>query len=172
MHPTAQPRPDRRDAHAAAASRTLLRRFRHPDHTGLGADRGSVSLIVVVLAIGMFAMAGLVIDGGIALDTRGRATALAQEAARAGANAVSPTSLRGPRPDLRMDPTAATRAARQVLDAAGAHGEITVNGSQVTVTAHLTHRPVMLSAIGVSELTGSGTATATLLHGTTTGRTG
>jgi Flp pilus assembly protein TadG len=131
-----------------------------------------VSLIVVILAIGMFAMAGLVIDGGIALNARGRATDLAQEAARAGAGALSPASLRGSRPDLKVDPGAATRAAQQVLDAGGAHGEVSVSGSEVTVTVHVAHRAAMLSAFGVTDLTGSGTATATVLHGTTVGRTG
>ena len=135
-------------------------------------DRGSVSLILVMLTVAMFAMAGLVIDGGIALDARGRATSLAQEAARAGADAIAPASLRGSRPDLQVDPAAATRAARQVLDAGGARGEVSVSGAEVTVTAHVVHRAVMLSAFGVSELTGSGTATATVLHGTTVGRTG
>jgi hypothetical protein len=153
---------------ASVSDASLARR---PPSRGDG-DQGSVSLIMVILAIGMFAMAGLVIDGGIALAARGRATELAQEAARAGAGALAPGSLRGPRPDLQADPGAATRAAQQILDAGGAHGEVTVSGAEVTVTARVTRRPVMLLAFGVSDLTGSGAATATVLHGTTTGRIG
>jgi Flp pilus assembly protein TadG len=126
---------------------------------------------MVIFAVALFAMAGLVIDGGLALDARGRAVDVAQQAARAGAGAISPDSLRGRSPDLRVDVTVATQQAKRVLTLAGATGEVSVLGDTVTVTAHIRQRAVLLAAFGVNELTASADATATVLHGTTTGRT-
>ena len=153
--------------HAAAPHRRPIGRL-GPD--GEPDERGSVSLIMVILTVALFAMAGLVIDGGLALDARGRAVDLAQQAARAGAGAISPASLRGSRPDLRFDATAATQRAQRVLTLAGATGEVTVSADTVTVTAHVRQRTVLLAAFGVTDLTASAAATAVVLHGTTTGR--
>jgi Putative Flp pilus-assembly TadE/G-like len=150
-------------AGAAGAQSTVA------DRPALG-DRGSVALIIAVFAVAMLAMAGLVIDGGAALAARGRAADLAQQASRAGADALAPTSLRGASPAaLRVDPAAATRAATKVLTAAGAHGEVSVAGRTVRVTAHVARRSAVLSAFGVTDLTGTATATASLLYGTNTG---
>jgi Flp pilus assembly protein TadG len=118
----------------------------------------------------MMAMAGLVIDGGAAIAARARAADLAEQAARAGADALSPSSLRGQGPaDLRVDPAAARTAADRVLVLGGATGEVTVSGLDVFVTAHVPRQAVVLTAVGINDLTGTATATATVLHGTTTG---
>lgn len=133
-------------------------------------DRGSVALYMALIMVGLLVMAGLVIDGGAAIAARARAADLAEQAARAGADALSPASLRGSSPDaLAVDPAAARAAATRVLALAGATGEIQLNGLDVTVTAHVPRRAVVLSAVGVSDLTGTAAATATVLHGTTTG---
>lgn len=145
---------------APAGRRTLHRRE----------DTGSVALFMSLLTVAMLAMAGLVIDGGAAIAARARAADLAEQAARAGADALVPASLRGPSPTgLQIDPTAARAAADRVLSLGGATGELTINDLDVTVTAHVPRRAVILSAVGVNDLTGTATATATVLHGTTTG---
>src|SRR4249919_1908103 len=75
-------------------------------------DQGSLALMLAIITVGILALAGLVIDGGAMLAERGRAADLAEQAARAGASAITPASLRGPSPaDLRIDPGAAQRAA-------------------------------------------------------------
>ena len=133
-------------------------------------DRGSVSLYVVVVALGLLAAAGLVLDGGAAFAARGAAATAAQQAARAGADALDPVSLRAGTPaGLTVNVAAARAAANRVLAAAGATGTVTVNGTAVTVTAHVASRTYVLSAVGVDQLTGTGTFTAVPLHGTTTG---
>lgn len=125
---------------------------------------------MALIMVGLLVMAGLVIDGGAAIAARGRAADLAEQAARAGADALSPVSLRGPSPTtLTLDPAAAQAAATRVLSLAGATGEIQVSGLQVSVTAHVPRHAAILSAVGVTDLTGTATATATVLHGTTTG---
>lgn len=133
-------------------------------------DTGSVALFMSLLMVALLVMAGLVIDGGAAIAARGRAADLAEQAARAGADALVPASLRGPSPTgIQVDPVAARAAAERVLSLGGATGDLTVNGLDVTVTAHVPRQAVILSAVGVNDLTGTATATATVLHGTTTG---
>ncbi len=134
-----------------------------------GDDTGSVGLYMAMYMVALMAMAGLVIDGGAAIAARERAADLAGQAARAGADALVPASLRGLSPaELRVDPARAQAAADRVLVVGGATGEVTVNGLDVAVTAHVARSAVILSALGVSDLTGSATVTATVLHGTTT----
>jgi Flp pilus assembly protein TadG len=135
-----------------------------------GGDEGTLSLYMAVIAVGLLAMAGLVIDGGAAIAARGKAADLAQEAARAGADALTPDSLRATTPAaLRIDPTAARRAALRVLTLGGATGEVSVIGLDVTVVAHVPQRAAVLSAVGVTDLAGTARGTATVLHGTATG---
>lgn len=134
------------------------------------ADRGSIAAYLVVMALALFALAGLVLDGGAALTTHGRAADVAAQAARAGADALDGTSLRSPTPaGLTANPAAARAAAQAVLSAADVQGTVTVTGSQVTVTAHAAKPTAILAIVGIDEVGGSATATAIPLHGTTTG---
>jgi len=128
-------------------------------------DRGSISLWFAITALAAFAMAGLVIDGGQALATREQAADVATQAARAGANALDPQSLRELPDHLAADPQAAQQAAQRVLETANATGEVTVAGSTVTVTAHLARSTVVLSAFGLNDISQSATATATTVFG-------
>jgi Flp pilus assembly protein TadG len=145
-----------------------LRRRLSPDDT----DRGSISLYFAITALAALVMAGLVVDGGAALATRERAADLATQAARAGATALTPTSLRGTPTDLQADPTAAAQAAQAILSDAGATGHVTVSGDTVTVTAHLPRHTVILSAVGLTNISQTATATATAVVGTATGPEG
>jgi Flp pilus assembly protein TadG len=143
-------------------------RWQHRDHDG--DDRGSVTAYLLITTVAIFALAGLLLDGGAALAAHGRAADVAQQAARAGADALDETSLRSATPaGLTANPAAARTAADRVLAAAGVTGETAVNGSSVTVTARVTQRTAILSIVGISEVGGTGTATAVPLHGTTTG---
>lgn len=131
-------------------------------------DRGSaIAAYMLVMAVVLFAFAGLVLDGGAALTARGQAADTAQQAARAGADALDSGSLRSGA--LRADPSAAAAAARAVLSAAGVDGQVEVAGSQVTVTARVSRPTAILSMVGVGEVSGSATYSAFPLHGTTTG---
>jgi hypothetical protein len=59
-----------------------------------GADHGSAALFVAIFAPAMIFMAGLVIDGGNALEARQRAADTAEQAARAGGNECDEARLR------------------------------------------------------------------------------
>lgn len=129
-------------------------------------DSGSVVLWFAITASAALAMAGLVVDGGQALATRERAADVATQAARAGANALDPQSLRGDTPDqVTADPQSAQAAAQRVLTTAGATGDVAVAGHTVTVTAHITRGTVILSAFGVTDISQSATASATTIFG-------
>lgn len=128
-------------------------------------ERGSVALYFAISTLAALAMAGLVVDGGAALATRERAADLATQAARAGASALTPASLRGLPTGLQADPVAARRAAEEVLSDGGATGRVSVAGDTVTVTAHLPRRAVILSAVGLDDLSQTATASATGLVG-------
>ena len=135
-----------------------------------GTDRGSVTGYLLGTVIALFALAGLVLDGGAALAAHGRAADTAQQAARAGADALDQASLRSSTPaGFTANPAAARSAADRVLTAAGVTGEVSVTGSAVTVTARATRPAVILSMLGITEVGGTATATAIPLHGTTTG---
>ena len=142
------------------------RRYRH----GGDNDRGSITAYLLITTVAIFALAGLVLDGGAALAAHGRAADVAQQAARAGADALDVTSLRSPTPaGLTADPAADRTAAGEVLAAAGVTGDVAVNGRSVTVTARVTKPAAILSIVGIGEVGGTATATAVPLHGTTTG---
>ncbi len=113
----------------------------------------------------------VVIDGGNALAAREQATDVAQQASRAGADELSPDSLRGNPTGLTASPATAQAAAQRVLDAADVTGKVTVGvaGDSVTVTVVVHKTTTILSAVGLTDISGTATATAIALHGTTTG---
>jgi Flp pilus assembly protein TadG len=127
-------------------------------------DEGAVTLFIVVIATALLAMAGLVIDGGYALAARQEASFAAEQAARAGADAIAPASLHRSDP-LRLDPAAARRAAETYLVTTGHDGRASVAGDAVTVTVRITRRTAILSAIGIADLSSTATATARGLTG-------
>ncbi|MGQ0631508.1 MAG: pilus assembly protein TadG-related protein [Sporichthyaceae bacterium] len=127
-------------------------------------DEGSITPFVVVLTAALLAMAGLVVDGGYALAARQDAAATAEQAARAGADALSRQSfLRGG--PLRIDRAAAAAAAERHLAVVGHAGQASISGDTVTVTVQVTRTTAILSAIGIETLTASATASARGLTG-------
>ena len=74
--------------------------------------RGQVTVFVAGASLGLILVAGLAIDGGRILAGRERAFDEAQEAARAGADALSPGALRVGSSSV-VDPSAAVTAAQR-----------------------------------------------------------
>ena len=134
-------------------------------------DRGAVMFWVIPLMLGLIAMAGLVVDGGNALAARGKAEDAAQQAARAAADALEPSSVLNADPSaLAADPGAARAAAQRILDTAGISGAtVTISGDSVTVSVTVHQHAQILSAFGLNDIRGSATATATALHGDANG---
>ena len=69
--------------------RPVLWRGPHWSPAAVNGERGSFSLMLVIMAVALLALAGLVVDGGAKLDEAENASAVAQEAARAGAGMVN-----------------------------------------------------------------------------------
>lgn len=136
-------------------------------------DRGSAALWLAITIVGLLAMAGLVLDGGAAIAARERAADVAQQAARAGADALSASGVfsgSGGSNALGANPSAATAAATSLLTGEGVTDfHIAVQGNVVVVTAHVSRPTALLSAVGVDTVGGTATEQAQALLGTTTG---
>jgi len=140
--------------------RAFLRRLRQRDQSG------SISMMFVVLMAGFAIMTGLVVDGIGRLQAEQRLDAIAQEAARAGGQAINPgAAVSGQR--IYVTPAAAEAAADSYLSQVGMSGTVTVsaNGEEVTVTVHATYQPLFLGAFGLGPWALAGTGSATLVAG-------
>ncbi|MBT8211552.1 MAG: hypothetical protein KJN71_00270 [Acidimicrobiia bacterium] len=123
----------------------------------LSDERGSVSVLVAVLAIAFLMVAGLALDGGRKLGALAEARDLADNAARAGAQAVDTDTyqLTG---TPALDPAVAEQAALDYLAATGHTGMVAVAGSTVTVTVSLSVPTRFLPGPFVVHATESATA--------------
>lgn len=128
-------------------------------------ERGSLTVMTAVLALALLAVAGLVVDGTGRLRAGQQATDAAQQAARAGADALDAATLRAGGP-LAVDPAAAAATSREYLAAAGYTGTVAVTGPTTLRVSVTVHRPTaILGLIGIDSYTATGTATADLEHG-------
>jgi Flp pilus assembly protein TadG len=135
-------------------------------------ERGSLTLMLAVMFVALLALAGIVIDGGAKLTAAENATAIAQEAARAGAGMVNQSTAYA-KGNFVVDQNQAIQAAEQYLSqpsvtGAGYHGSVTREGTQsIQVTVRFTEPTRVLSIIGIDQVNGTGTATANLVAGVT-----
>jgi len=130
-----------------------------------GSDDGSIAAFMVLFIVTLLVLTGLVVDGGAAMTARQAAADEAQQAARAGAGALSVDALRSGR--LALDPTAAVAAAEAFTVAAGHPGTASVDAGVVTVTIHYRIGTALLGLVGVDTLPVSGTASAVDVSGVT-----
>ena len=130
----------------------------------LGEEEGVVTAFVVIFTLALLAMAGLVLDGGLALAAKVHAIEDAQAAARAGAQAIDIPLYRSTG-TITLDPAQAVADAQGFLAAAGEHGSVSVAGETVTVNVTITQPTQILSIVGVDQLTVTGTGSATAQQG-------
>jgi Flp pilus assembly protein TadG len=131
-----------------------------------GGDRGHVTAFVVLLVLAALLVAGLVLDGGVALSAKAQAMDTAQEAARAGAQQLDLNLYRSTGV-ARLDPVKAAAAAQAWLNAAGIDGQARATTTTVTVTVTRTTRTQLLQLVGVRQLHVSASAQATAVQGVT-----
>lgn len=131
---------------------------------GNGWERGGGAFTVpaAIALLAMFIIVGLGVDGVRHAQQIATADAVAEEAARAGGQALDRTALASGRAEL--DPAAAAAAAQDYLAAADVEGTVTIAAPgriHVDVTMH---RPtVLLGLIGIDEITATGSAEAELV---------
>jgi type II secretory pathway pseudopilin PulG len=118
------------------------------------ADRGSLTIFVVVFAITALALASLLVDLGNAVNAQERAADLAQQAARAAADTIDTAALRTG--VVQIDTTTACANAQQVVSrydsisgVNAAMTDCTFQGPrQATVFVSVTTTPIITTAFG------------------------
>ena len=148
----------RQDARPTRWTRRV-HRWRTQRSTWWRADEGRVTAFVVVLTNGILALAGLTLDGGLALSAKVKANGQAEAAARAGAQAIDLAAYRGTG-TLQLVPAQAIADARSYLATVGASGTVTVSGDTVTVTITASQNTQLLGLVGISSLTVHGNGSA------------
>lgn len=123
------------------------------------ADEGRVTAFVVVLVTGILALAGLTLDGGLALAAKVEANGQAEAAARAGAQAIDLAVYRASN-RLQLVPAQAVANAQNYLASLGASGTVTVSGDTVTVTVTASQPTQLLGLVGISSLSVHGAGSA------------
>ena len=130
-------------------------------------DDGAIASFVVLLMVAILALLGLVVDGGTELTARQAASAEAEQAARAGAGALSVDALRAGL--IQVDGPAAVATAEQFMTTAGHPGTAVVAGGVVTVRIAYQVPTTVLGLIGIDRLNVSATAAAVNVGGVTRG---
>ncbi|MPZ28925.1 MAG: hypothetical protein GEV12_21630 [Micromonosporaceae bacterium] len=128
-------------------------------------EQGAISAFVVVVAVTLVLVAGLVLDGGRIVSARRETSSVAQNAARAGAQAISLAEARAG--TTTLDPGAASAAVADYLARAGHRGSGRVTGDTVEVTVVDTVPMLLLSIAGVGERTVQAVETARIVQGVT-----
>lgn len=130
-------------------------------------ERGAAAAVIVLLTVALFAVAGLVIDGGYALGAQRRAMNTAEQAARVGSDTLSQAALRCGQ--THVDPDLAAAAVQDYLSQVAQTGTATVIGDEVTVTVTYRQETTLLAAVGITTIPVSATATAVSIDDTQAG---
>jgi len=148
--------------------------MRRKGSMGWRGDRGTLSLFVVLFTPVVVLLAGLLVDGGIAINARERAADVAQQAARAGANDLNVAALRSG--TVQLDPGACGVATAFVSKytgigaAAGPCAFVPVNGHPgIKVYATVTVHSQFLGLFGVGAFAQTSYGQATPVCGITQG---
>lgn len=126
-------------------------------------DRGTIAMYTVLLTPAVLLLAGLLVDGGLAIHARQRAADMAEQAARAGADEIDADALRATgRPVI--DTAAACGAAYDLLEAyrQDIAGRDCVPGTdEVRVTVTIRVQAQILGIVpGLGDFTMTSTASA------------
>lgn len=125
-------------------------------------DRGAATVFVVAFAVVLLVLAGLVVDGGLAINARQRVADDVEQAARAGSQNIDVPTLRQDGV-VQIDPPAARSAATDFLRTRGypAGGiQVAATGQQVVANATIRQPTALLSLIFIHDFTISATGTA------------
>lgn len=131
-------------------------------------DEGTLTLFTAIVAIALLAVIAFVVDAGEKLQAGQQAQALAQEAARAAADEVNTSAAYAGSGPLTINPAQAVAAAEQYLSQSGHTGTVIVTGNTtVQVTVTVTNPAAFTAILGISTVSSTETATATLTQGVT-----
>jgi len=144
-------------------ARTVPRR-RRARRTGRAAERGSVSIWLALGAFVMIVVVGMAVDLSGQVLAQQHARDVAQQAARAGGQAVvASDALRGT--GVAVDPSAAGAAARSYASTTGVVvTNVVVAGDLVVVSTTDSYRPKFLGIIGIRSMPVSGEGEARVVR--------
>ena len=127
-----------------------------------GRDSGSISIWIATGGLVMIILVGMAVDLGGQVFTQQHARDIARQASRAGGQQLQPApAIRGL--GVRADPAAAVLAARTYLAASDLTGTARVTGGTTVVVDTTAIYPTkFLSIIGITQLTVTGHAEATI----------
>lgn len=128
-------------------------------------ERGQITAFMAIFVLTLLAVAGLVIDGGYTLAAKRRAINEAEGAARAGAQALLPGSLR--QGEALPDPVRAKAAADAYLLHTGHSGTVDVTVDRVVVTVSFPQKMMILGIGGLASVTVTGRGEARAVRGIT-----
>lgn len=139
---------------------TSLERLRRGRLRRHGDERGNATVFVLGMAITLLVCAGLVLDGGRAMNARMRVADNVEQAARAGAQQIDVAHLRATG-EVRLDGPAAEARARSFISSFGYPAvDVQVTGGRITVEAKDTIDAQMLKLIGVDTFDIGASATS------------
>jgi Flp pilus assembly protein TadG len=118
-------------------------------------DTGAATVFIVTFGVVLLVMAGLVVDGGLAINARQRVADDVEQAARAGSQHIDLVGLRTTGL-VRIDPGPAQAAARSFLaqrnyPAGGV--SVSADAEQVSVQAQIEQPTALLSLIFIDHFT-------------------
>jgi hypothetical protein len=111
-----------------------------------------VTAFTVVILTGVLLFLAIAVDIGQALAAKVQALGEAQDAARAGAQALDLGALRSSG-TVRLRPAAAAQDARAYLAQIGVAGTVVVGTDDITVSVTRTVPTYLLTLVGISSLT-------------------
>ena len=136
-----------------------------PGLAARGRERGSMSVFVVIFSMTVFLLAGLLVDGGAAINARLKAADIAEQGARAAADEIDVDTLRatGQVRLLRDDDAVCGRARRIVVAQRADDARMTgcvPAATRVTVRVSVHWDAIFLAALGFpgDDMTGSASA--------------
>jgi Flp pilus assembly protein TadG len=150
----------------SSVSRSRRRSMTAPGTTGAPCrDRGTISMFTAIFTLSVILLAGLLVDGGLAIHARQRAYDIAEQAARTGANDIDENVLRQTgKAQINPDRQAVCAKVDELV--ASYDSQATVDNcdrsdDQVTVTVHITVELQLLSIVpGFHAFSMTGTASA------------
>lgn len=125
-------------------------------------ERGAFTAVVVVLFVALMVLAGLVVDGGNAINARQKIADDVEQAARLGADQIDIATLRATGNVIVLQDQARAEAVAYLAGLGYAPGRVGVGfaGNEVSVSAEDTIRTQLLSLIFINSFEVRGVAVA------------
>jgi Flp pilus assembly protein TadG len=123
-------------------------------------ERGSISTGAVLLVTVFTLILGIAVDLSGQVQTRRQAHEVAGQAARIAGQQLDADRFLDSGGRIRLANSAARTAALDYIAEAGMTGTVTIDGTEITVTATAHYSPVILPIVGITTLPVTGTANA------------